>query len=105
MSKRLDQAAKEWEILTMSATVVREKRQVTLPQEIFQAAGLNIDDQVDWRFEAGEIRGRKLVPQTGSARIVGKLVKRGDALILQADGVKVDPEAIAAAVREERDSR
>jgi hypothetical protein len=35
-------------------------------------------------------------------RIVGRLVKRGDALVLKAEGVKVDPEAIAQAVREER---
>jgi bifunctional DNA-binding transcriptional regulator/antitoxin component of YhaV-PrlF toxin-antitoxin module len=48
----------------MSATVVREKRQVTLPQEVVQAAGIKVDDQVDWRFEDGEIRGKKLVPDT-----------------------------------------
>ena len=87
----------------MSATAVREKRQVTLPQDVFQAAGLRIDDQVDWRFEDGEIHGRKLVAQAEPRRIAGRLVKRGDALILQAEGIKVDPEAIAAAVREERD--
>ncbi len=28
----------------MSATVVREKRQVTLPQEVVQAAGIEVDD-------------------------------------------------------------
>ena len=48
----------------MSATVVREKRQVTLPQEVVQAAGIKVDDQVDWRFEDGEIRGKKLDPET-----------------------------------------
>ena len=89
----------------MSATVVREKRQVTLPQEVVQAAGLQVDDQVEWRFEDGEIRGRKLVPQAGARRIVGKLVRRGDAFILEAKGIKVTAEAIAATVREERDSR
>ena len=47
----------------MSATVVREKRQVTLPQAVLQAAGIKVDDQVDWRFEDGEIRGKKLVPE------------------------------------------
>ena len=46
------------------ATVVREKRQVTLPQEVVQAAGIKVDDQVDWRFEDGEIRGKKLDPET-----------------------------------------
>jgi len=39
----------------MSATVVREKRQVTLPQAVVQAAGIKVKDQVDWRFEDGEM--------------------------------------------------
>ena len=47
----------------MNTTVVREKRQVTLPQEVVQAAGIRVDDQVDWRFEDGEIRGKKLEPE------------------------------------------
>ncbi len=89
----------------MSATAVREKYQVTLPQDVREAAGLKINDQVDWRFEAGEIRGRKLVPNL-EKRIVGKLVKDGDALIFQLPkGYKLDPEEIGRAVREERDSR
>ena len=61
--------------------------------------------QVDWRFEDGEIRGRKLVPQSEPRRVVAKLVRRGGRLIFEAKGVKITPEAIAAAVREERDSR
>jgi bifunctional DNA-binding transcriptional regulator/antitoxin component of YhaV-PrlF toxin-antitoxin module len=48
----------------MSATVVRENRQLALPQEVVQAAGIKVDDQVDWRFEDGEIRGKKLAPET-----------------------------------------
>jgi hypothetical protein len=36
---------------------------VTLPGEIVEAAGLvPQQDLVDWRFESGEIRGRKLAP-------------------------------------------
>jgi bifunctional DNA-binding transcriptional regulator/antitoxin component of YhaV-PrlF toxin-antitoxin module len=45
----------------MSATAVREKRQITLPQDVFEAAGLEIGDQVDWQIDGGDIRGRKLV--------------------------------------------
>ena len=89
----------------MSATIMREKRQTTLPADVVQAAGLKLNDQIDWRFEDGEIRGRKLVPQDKPRRIVGRLVQRGNAWVLEAPGVQVDPEAIAAAVREERDSR
>jgi len=47
----------------MSATAIREKRQITIPEDVTEAAGLQPGDQVDWRFEAGEIRGRKLVPE------------------------------------------
>lgn len=56
---------------------------------------------MDWRFEDGEIRGRKLVRGPENRRIVGKLVREGDALILKANGIEVDPEDIARAVREE----
>jgi hypothetical protein len=34
---------------------------MTLPESICEAAGLKPNDQVEWRVEAGEIRGRKLV--------------------------------------------
>ena len=60
----------------MSATVVREKRQVTLPQEVVQATGIEVDDQVDWRFEDGEIRGKKLVPETGQGFWTWKTLTR-----------------------------
>ena len=64
----------------MSATIVRAKRQTTLPEDVCQAAGIKIRDQVDWRFEAGEIRGRKLVPVQERVRIV-RPVKFKDLLI------------------------
>ena len=48
----------------MSATIIREQRQTTLPVEVREAAGLSPGNQVDWRIEDGEIRGRKLEPET-----------------------------------------
>jgi hypothetical protein len=36
---------------------------------------------------------------------MAKLVRKGGRLIFEAKGVKITPEAIAAAVREERDGR
>lgn len=45
----------------MNDTLLREKNQVTLPTEIVDAAGLvPSKDRIVWRYEAGEIRGRKL---------------------------------------------
>jgi bifunctional DNA-binding transcriptional regulator/antitoxin component of YhaV-PrlF toxin-antitoxin module len=47
----------------MQATVIDKKRRMTLPESVCQAVGLKPHDQVEWRAEAGEIRGRRLVPQ------------------------------------------
>ncbi len=95
-----------WKNPIMSATAVRENYEVTLPREVREAAGLKINDRVEWRFEEGEIRGRKLVPQSDAKRITGKLVKKGEALVLEIpEGYKLEPDAIGRAVREERDSR
>jgi hypothetical protein len=70
-----------------------------LPQDVSEAAGLKPGDQVDWRFEAGELRGRKL--ERAEAVVLGlkDMVKGG----ILPKGWKVDPAEIAAAVREERD--
>ncbi len=60
----------------MSAPIVREKRQTTLPQDVCEAAGLKPNDQVNWRFEEGEIRGRKLVARKPKPRFPrGSLLK------------------------------
>ena len=71
----------ECENRTMSATAIREERQTTLPADVSEAAGLKPGDQVDWRFEEGEIRGRKIAPQSEPRRIVGKIVRRSGALV------------------------
>jgi bifunctional DNA-binding transcriptional regulator/antitoxin component of YhaV-PrlF toxin-antitoxin module len=47
----------------MSATIIDKKHRMTLPESICAAAGLKPNDQVEWRVEEGEIRGRKLVAQ------------------------------------------
>ena len=88
---------------TMSATAIREKRQTTLPADVSEAAGLEPGDQVDWRFEDGEIRGRKLVQQAEPKRIVRKLIMKDGELVMDTTGLIIDEEDIAAAVREERD--
>ena len=90
-----------WENPTMSATVVREKRQTTLPADVVEAAGIRVNDQVDWRFEDGEIRGRKLVP---AARKGGrlKIVKKSGFLMLEGP---LDRQEIIAAIRADRDGK
>jgi len=47
----------------VSATIIDKKHRMTLPESICAAVGLKPNDQVEWRVEDGEIRGRKLVPQ------------------------------------------
>ena len=84
----------------MSATAVKEQGQATLPADVLKAAGLKAGDQVDWRFEEGEIRGRKVAAEP---RIVSKLVRKNGALVCDTDGLQIDAEDIAQAVREERD--
>jgi bifunctional DNA-binding transcriptional regulator/antitoxin component of YhaV-PrlF toxin-antitoxin module len=44
----------------MSTTAIGQERQTTLPADVSEAAGLKPGDHVEWRFEDGEIRGRKL---------------------------------------------
>jgi bifunctional DNA-binding transcriptional regulator/antitoxin component of YhaV-PrlF toxin-antitoxin module len=48
---------------SMSATIIDKKHRMTLPESICAAVGLKPNDQVEWRVEEGEIRGRKLMPQ------------------------------------------
>jgi len=85
----------------MSARVVREKRQVTLPQEVVQAAGIKVDDQVYWRFEDGEVRGKKLVAET-----VGVLdLEDLDPETLAPKEGKLTPGSIISAVRADRETQ
>ena len=89
----------------MKATAIREKRQTTIPEGVSEAAGLKPGDQVEWRFEEGEIRGRKLKPQEPRT-IKSRLVRRAGRLTFELPrGVQMDPEAIGQAVAEERASR
>jgi bifunctional DNA-binding transcriptional regulator/antitoxin component of YhaV-PrlF toxin-antitoxin module len=52
-----------WDNPPVSATIIDKKHRMTLPESICAAVGLKPNDQVEWRVEDGEIRGRKLVPQ------------------------------------------
>jgi bifunctional DNA-binding transcriptional regulator/antitoxin component of YhaV-PrlF toxin-antitoxin module len=89
----------------MSSTAIREQRQTTLPADVSEAAGLKPGDEVEWRFEAGEIRGRKLATQTGPRRVTARLVERGGTLLFETPGVQLDADAIGQALADERASR
>ena len=85
----------------MSATVVREKRQVTLPGDVFRAAGLKINDQVDWRFEDGEIHGRRMVPEQVEVLDVDDV----DPVTLFPKNRRVSIESVLDAIRKDREER
>ncbi|MEI7730069.1 MAG: hypothetical protein WCO56_10885 [Verrucomicrobiota bacterium] len=87
----------------MSATVIRAKRQTTLPEDVCRAAGIAVKDQVDWRFEEGEIRGRKLVPIKPKARFV-RPVKYRNMLVLP-PSIEVDFDKLDEQIRQEREAR
>ncbi len=59
----LETEFKQRDIPSVNATVIDKKRRLTLPEFVCQEVGLKPNDQVEWRVEGGEIRGRKLVPK------------------------------------------
>ncbi len=83
--------------------MVRAKRQTTLPEDVCNAAGIRIRDQVDWRYQDGEIRGRKLVPAPVKAEKV-RPVKFKDLLVLPQD-LEVDFGGLDQEFRAARDER
>ena len=57
----------------MPSSLLRDRNQITLPGEVVEAAGLVPQhDYIAWRFESGEIRGRKhtLAPVHRKGRVV-----------------------------------
>ena len=86
----------------MNATVTRKKSQITLPAEVVNAAGLKVGDVVEWRFEAGEIRGRKLAATAAEVPVI-KPIRTKEGFLMWP--VKVKRKAIAAAIRADRDAQ
>jgi bifunctional DNA-binding transcriptional regulator/antitoxin component of YhaV-PrlF toxin-antitoxin module len=87
----------------MSATIVRAKRQTTLPEDVCRAAGIKVRDQVDWRFEKGEIRGRKLAPVRERVRLA-RHVKFKD-LLIAPQNLAIDLDRLDEDLRREREER
>jgi hypothetical protein len=63
LQKGFEERALLRDIPCMSATIIDKKHRMTLPESICAAVGLKPNDQVEWRVQDGEIRGRKLVAQ------------------------------------------
>jgi bifunctional DNA-binding transcriptional regulator/antitoxin component of YhaV-PrlF toxin-antitoxin module len=86
---------------TMSATVMLDKRQTTLPAEVCEAAGLKPSDQIDWHFEDGEIRGRKIAVVSPELLDVDDV----DAITLLPRGAAITAQSIITAIRAVREER
>ena len=85
----------------MSATTVRKKNQTTLPADVLEAAGIRPKDQVDWRFEDGEIRGVKLVPAKTENQTLTLVKKNGRHFLSQ----KLSREDILERIRADREGK
>lgn len=81
----------------MSASIVGEKNQTTLPADVLAQAGIRPKDSVDWSFENGKIVGRKLITERNAPTV--KLVKGPNGLYRLPAGTKFKREDIIAAIR------
>ncbi len=86
---------------TVSATAVRKKRQTTLPAEVCEPAGIEVGDQIDWRFEEGEIRGRKLIAEVKKTTTVRPVLYHGFWIMPG----QVDTDRLADEVKQAREER
>jgi bifunctional DNA-binding transcriptional regulator/antitoxin component of YhaV-PrlF toxin-antitoxin module len=85
----------------MSATIMREKRQTTLPADVVDAAGIKQGDRLDWSFEEGKIVGRKLSAAQDDILDLDDV----DPVTLTPKQGKITDESIVKAIRADRDSR
>jgi hypothetical protein len=83
----------------MSATIIREGLETTLPSDVCERAGVNVNDGVEWRYEDGEIRGRKIVADF--AEVLDETALDPETL-LPKDG-KISAESIVQAIRLDRE--
>jgi bifunctional DNA-binding transcriptional regulator/antitoxin component of YhaV-PrlF toxin-antitoxin module len=97
----LEQHAEEWENCAMSATLVREKRQTTLPADVWEAARLAPGDQVDWAFRDGVICGKKVSRE--SAEVLD--IEDVDPKTLAPKEGTITTESITRAITADRESQ
>ncbi len=86
----------------MNATIVRDRRQTTIPADICKAAGIQTSDQLDWRFEDGEIHARKLVRETAEVLEADDLDPH---TLMPKDGSQFVEQSITAAIRADREGK
>ena len=77
--------------------MLRAKHQITLPDPVIRAAGIHVNDLVEWRFESGEIRGVKLEP---ARRPKAVLVKKAGYTMLRS-GRRIATAEMLDAIRRE----
>jgi len=97
----LDFVRSWWEILTMNTTAVREKGQVTLPQEIRDQAKIGPGDHIAWVYHDGTIHGTKLIHQESEEIDVNDV----DPKTLFPRRGKVEVGSINKAIRADREYR
>lgn len=86
----------------MSTTVVRAKRQTTLPRDVCQAGGIQETDVMEWRFEDGEIRGRKLNPADTKIRTIRPVMYKGKLVLPEMD---IDYDQLGKDLNQDRKER
>lgn len=90
----------QWKFLLVTTLKVDERHRITLPAA---------EPGQVFAYEPGTDGSIKLVPvvtEPVPKRVLAKLVRRGGKLLFELpEGYKLDPEAIAQAVAEERESR
>jgi hypothetical protein len=86
----------------MSATIIKENRDTTLPADVCEPAGIRPGDQIEWRFESGEIRGRRLAP---TEREEIGLADIDPQTLLPKGGWKITAASIVRAIRADREGK
>ena len=83
----------------MSKTTLQSSHPAILPPEICEAAGLRVFDKIEWRFQDGEIRGRKVDLEAVEVLDLEDV----EINTLLPKGATITSESIVAAIRADRE--
>jgi hypothetical protein len=86
----------------MSTSAIGPKWEIKLPTDICLAAGIQVSDTVEWRFEQGEIRGRKKQADDVVEKRLVRPEPFKDLLVLPQD-IEVDWDRVTQEMKEDRE--